>query len=62
MALTFRRRIFVWLVVVAIIPASVGVAMALLAPQYAVPVGGVAAWDRAASTWLDAQRALARQP
>ena len=62
MALAFRRSIFVWLVVVAAIPAGVGVAVGLLAPQFAVPVGGVAAWDRAASTWLEAQRALARQP
>ena len=62
MALPFRRRIFVWLVVVAAIPAGVGVGMALLAPRIAAPVGGVAAWDRAASTWLEAQRALARQP
>jgi len=61
-ALAFRRSIFVWLVVVAAIPAGVGVAVGLLAPQFAVPVGGVAAWDRAASTWLEAQRALARQP
>ena len=62
MALAFRRRIFVWLVVVAGIPASIGVGVTLLAPRFAGPVGGVAAWDRAAGTWLDAQRALARQP
>ena len=62
MALPFRRRIFVWLVVVAAIPAGAGIGMALLAPQIALPVGGVAAWDRSAATWLEAQRALARQP
>ena len=62
MALTFRRRIFVWLVVVAAIPAGVGIGMALLAPRIAAPIGGVAAWDRAAGTWIEAQRALARQP
>jgi len=61
-ALAFRRRIFVWLVVVAAIPAGIGVGVTLLAPRLAVPVGGVAAWDRAAATWLDVQRALARQP
>jgi len=61
-ALAFRRRIFVWLVVAACIPAAAGVAMALLAPPFTAPIGGVAAWDRAASTWLEAQRALARQP
>jgi signal transduction histidine kinase len=61
-ALPFRRSIFVWLVVVAAIPAGIGVAVGLLAPQLAVPVGGVTAWDRAAATWLQAQHALARQP
>ncbi len=53
---------FVWLVVVAAIPAGALVGIAVLAPRIAAPVGGVAAWDRAAATWLDAQRALARQP
>jgi two-component system nitrogen regulation sensor histidine kinase NtrY len=61
-ALPFRGRIFVWLVVVAAIPAAGGVAMALLAPRIAAPIGGVAAWDRAAATWLGAQHALAREP
>jgi two-component system nitrogen regulation sensor histidine kinase NtrY len=61
-ALAFRRRIFAWLVVVAAIPAGIGVGVTLLAPRLAVPVGGVAAWDRAAASWLDVQRALARQP
>ncbi len=58
MALTFRRRVFVWLVVVAAIPAGVGVTLALLAPRVAAPVGGVAAWDRAGSTWRDVEQAL----
>ena len=58
----FRRRIFIWLVVVAAIPAAAGVGMALLAPRFAAPIGGVAAWDRAATTWLEAQRSLAREP
>ena len=61
-ALAFRRSIFVWLVVVAAIPAGIGVAVGLLAPQLAVPVGGVTAWDRAAATWLEAQHVMARQP
>jgi len=61
-ALSFRRRIFVWLVVVAAIPAAIGIEVTRHAPQFAVAVGGVAAWDRAAATWLDAQHALARQP
>ncbi|HBZ72396.1 MAG TPA: hypothetical protein DEP35_22730 [Deltaproteobacteria bacterium] len=62
MALAFRRRIFVWLVVVAAIPAGAGVGIVLLARNIAAPIGGVAAWDRAAGTWLEAQRAIARQP
>jgi signal transduction histidine kinase len=61
-AFAFRRRIFVWLVVVAAIPAGIGVGVTILAPRLAVPVGGVAAWDRAATSWLDVQRAVARQP
>jgi len=60
-ALAFRRRVFVWLVVVAAIPAGVGVGLALLAPRIAAPVGGVAAWDRAGATWRDAEHALARE-
>ncbi len=47
---------------VAAIPAAAVVGIGLLAPPIVAPVGGVAAWDRAASTWLEAQRALARQP
>lgn len=62
MAFAFRRRIFVWLVVVAAIPAGIGVGLTLLVPRLAVPVGGVAAWDRAGTTWRDAQQALAREP
>jgi signal transduction histidine kinase len=61
-ALPFRRRIFAWLVVVAAIPAGIGIGVTVLAPQLDLPVGGVAAWDRAGSTWRDAQHALARQP
>jgi two-component system, NtrC family, nitrogen regulation sensor histidine kinase NtrY len=60
-ALTFRRRVFVWLVVVAAIPAGVGVGLVVLAPRIAAPVGGVAAWDRAGKTWNEAEHALARQ-
>lgn len=61
MALTFRRRVFVWLVVVAAIPAGAGVGLVLLAPRIAAPVGGVAAWDRAGTTWNEVEHALARQ-
>jgi two-component system, NtrC family, nitrogen regulation sensor histidine kinase NtrY len=60
-SLTFRRRVFAWLVVVAAIPAGVGIGLAILAPRIAAPVGGVEAWDRAGATWLDAEHALARQ-
>ena len=62
MALPFRRRIFVWLVVVAAIPAGAVVGIAIFAPRFAAPIGGVAAWDRAAATWLHADSALAHQP
>ena len=61
MALSFRRRIFLWLVVVAAIPAGIGVGVTLLAPRLAVPVGGVTAWDRAGASWRDADDALARE-
>jgi len=60
-AFAFRSRIFVWLVVVAAIPAGIGIGMTLLAPRLAVPVGGVTAWDRAGATWRDADDALARE-
>jgi signal transduction histidine kinase len=60
-AFAFRRSIFVWLVVVAAIPAGVGVGLTLLVQRPAVPVGGAAAWDRAGASWRDAQDALARQ-
>ena len=60
-ALAFRRRIFVWLVVVAAIPAGAGIGLVLLAPPIATPVGGVAAWDRAGATWRGVERALADQ-
>ncbi len=61
MALPFRRRIFLWLVVVAAIPAIVAVGVALVAPRIFPPVGGAAAWERAGSTWQQAQHALAGQ-
>ena len=62
MALAFRRRIFVWLVVVAALPAGIGVGVTLLTPRIALPVGGSAAWERAANTWRDVERALAGRP
>jgi two-component system nitrogen regulation sensor histidine kinase NtrY len=61
-ALAFRRRIFVWLVVVAAIPAAIGVGVTLVATRIFPPVGGVTAWERAGSTWQQAQHALAPQP
>ena len=62
MALPFRRRIFVWLVVVAAIPAGIAVGVTLLVPRLALPVGGAAAWERAGTTWRDVDSALAGQP
>jgi two-component system nitrogen regulation sensor histidine kinase NtrY len=62
-ALPFRRRIFVWLVVVAAIPAAIAVGVAVVVPQiFFPPVGGAAAWERAGTTWQQAQHALAGQP
>jgi two-component system nitrogen regulation sensor histidine kinase NtrY len=60
-ALPFRRRIFVWLVVVAAIPAAIAVGVAVLDPQIFPPIGGAAAWERAGATWQQAQHALAGQ-
>jgi signal transduction histidine kinase len=60
-ALAFRRRIFVWLVVVAAIPAAIAVGVALVAPGIFPPVGGAAAWEQAGATWQQAQHALAGQ-
>ncbi|MGA2383326.1 MAG: HAMP domain-containing sensor histidine kinase [Gemmatimonadales bacterium] len=62
MALPFRRRIFVWLVVVAAIPAGIAVGVTLLVPRIALPVGGSAAWERAANTWRDVESQLAAHP
>ena len=61
-ALAFRRRIFVWLVVVAAIPAGIAVGVTLLVPRIALPVGGSAAWERAGGTWRDVEHALAGRP
>lgn len=51
MALPFRRQIFVWLVAIAIIPASIAVALWLFSPQIVEPAGGVDAWERAADNY-----------
>lgn len=51
MALTFRQRIFAWLVAIALAPAAIAIAASLLAPRFALPVGGAAAWEEAASTF-----------
>ena len=59
MSLTFRRRIFAWLVVIAVVPAAIATVVRLYAPDIAAPLGGVAAWERAGATWREAQRALA---
>jgi two-component system, NtrC family, nitrogen regulation sensor histidine kinase NtrY len=57
-ALAFRHRIFVWLVVIATVPAAVAVSVSLLSPDLALPVGGVEAWERAGDTWREATRHL----
>lgn len=58
MALAFRHRIFVWLVVIATVPAAVAVSVALFTPDLVPPVGGVEAWERAGDTWREAVRRL----
>ncbi len=58
MALAFRHRIFVWLVVIATVPAAVAVSVSLLSPDLVPPVGGVEAWERAGDTWREAVRHL----
>jgi len=50
-ALTFRQRIFAWLVAISVTTAAIAVGAALLAPRYAEPVGGARAWDQAAESW-----------
>jgi len=57
-ALAFRHRIFVWLVVIATVPAAVAVSVSLLSPDLVPPVGGVEAWERAGDTWREAVRHL----
>jgi len=57
-ALAFRHRIFVWLVVIATVPAAVAVSVSLLSPNLAPLVGGVEAWERAGDTWRQAVRHL----
>lgn len=57
-ALPFQRQIFAWLVVIALVPASIAIAMWVLSPQIAAPVGGAQAWERAADSWRDARAGL----
>ena len=61
MALAFRHRIFVWLVVIATIPAVIAVSVSVFTPDLAAPVGGVEAWERAGDTWREARRRLDRR-
>ncbi len=58
MALPFRRQIFVWLVVIALIPASVAAGLWFFSPQIMEPAGGLDAWERAADSWRVTRRGL----
>ena len=58
MVLAFRHRIFVWLVVIATVPAGIAVAVSLLSPDLAPPAGGVEAWERVGDTWRAARRSV----
>jgi len=57
-ALAFRHRIFVWLVVIATVPAGIAISVPLLSPNLVAPVGGVEAWERAGDSWREARRRL----
>jgi signal transduction histidine kinase len=57
-ALPFRHRIFVWLVVIATVPAAIAVAVSAFTPDLVAPVGGVAAWERAGDSWRAALQRL----
>ena len=58
MVLAFRHRIFVWLVVIATVPAGIAISVSLLSPDLAAPVGGVEAWERTGDSWREARRRL----
>ncbi|MFI5280366.1 MAG: sensor histidine kinase [Gemmatimonadales bacterium] len=53
MTLTFRQRIFAWLVTIAIVPATIAILYAVLGPRYEVPPGGARAWEEAAATFRE---------
>jgi signal transduction histidine kinase len=57
-ALPFRHRIFVWLLVIATVPAAIAVSVSLVNANLAPAVGGVEAWERAGDTWLEARRRI----
>src|SRR5882672_3095384 len=52
-ALSFRQRIFAWLVAIAVVPAAIAVAASLMGDRFAVPVGGVEAWEDAAASFRE---------
>ncbi|MFI5206757.1 MAG: histidine kinase dimerization/phospho-acceptor domain-containing protein, partial [Gemmatimonadales bacterium] len=60
MALTFRQRIFTWLVTIAVVPAVIAVLAAVLGPRYEVPPGGAAAWEEAAATFREVRASTDR--
>jgi signal transduction histidine kinase len=57
-ALAFRRRIFLWLVVVSALPASIAISVSILSSNIAAPVGGASAWERAAASWRSTRDGL----
>jgi signal transduction histidine kinase len=59
-ALTFRQRIFAWLVTIAIVPAAIAILAAVLGPRYDVPVGGARAWEDAAATFREVRARTSR--
>lgn len=59
MAFAFRQRIFGWLVVASVVPATIALTVAVVTPDVEAPVGGAEAWERAADTWREVRRRLA---
>jgi len=54
--LAFRQRIFAWLVVASVVPATIALTVAVVTPHVEAPVGGAEAWERAVDTWREVRR------
>jgi len=54
--LAFRQRIFAWLVVASVVPATIALTVAVVTPDVEEPVGGAEAWERAVDSWREVRR------